>query len=214
MLKTVDKINKFLNRVEFVDQQIESLNKDLKAALKKEDALKKELVLDVGAIDVISLIVEKINESSISAMIDLVNEAISFVFDDRELEVKHEIVEARSKDRRAFNLFLYEKKGEQVIKSNIRTASGEGIRVVVGLMIVIFYVRVTGAVPLIGLDEVVSSVADIYIENLFTFLKKVGEESDIRYLFVSHDNRIDSFIDTQYVMQNGVLTEVESLLTV
>jgi len=205
-MEILNQISKILNRAEFIERELSDKQLKLDLALKKRSDLDQEQYLVAGSIEVIKLVVEKISESSIEALVELSNEALKFIMDDRDIRVGFYIGEVRGS--KTLEFYTVEKKGNDLIRSNLRTSTGRGIRTVVGLMMIHFYLEMGKLYRFVVLDEVISAIADMYLENLFVFLKKLGTEGGYSYLLIEHDSRIDSFLDKKYVMNNGTLTEV------
>lgn len=204
-MEELQQISKILANAETIDRRLSHLQNELDISIAAKKRAQSDIYYTAGAIEAITLIIEKVNEKSIDKMMGLVNDGMNIIFDDRTIWVEHEVKEFRGSS--VLEFYSMEKKGEDVIRSNIRTSQGEGVRTIVGLCILHYYIEINKANRIIVLDEVVSAVADMYLINLFMFMKKLAEEGGYSYLLIEHDSRIDSYIDNKYIMQNGVLNK-------
>lgn len=207
-MNIIERLTNQIDRIQYDKERLREKLNQLTVAVEKQDRLKDDVYLQSSSLDVLSALIEKINEQNIEGMVKLVNQAISYIFDDREFTVYQQIEESRGV--KTFNLFLIENKNGQEIHCNIRDHVGDGVRTIVGLMVLIYYLQVSGAHRFIVLDESLASVADCYLDNLFAFIRNIATQGKFVFLMVSHDVRVFPYVDNKYIMQNGRLTVYEN----
>lgn len=205
--EVINSLSDLISHKSVLEDSIKRLEVRLESEVKKRDAFQLEVYYASASIEVFSYLIEKVSEGPIQKMMDLINEAVAFIMDDRQITISFEVNDMRN--MKTLEFFVTEVKGEEIIKSSLSDSNGEGLRTIVGLMIIHFYLEVSKGIKLIVLDEAVSSsVADQYLINLFTFLKQLGERGGFTYLMIEHDPRIESLIDQRYIMNQGFLKRV------
>lgn len=200
-ISVVENLTRLEEKVIFTKEQVDKLRDELDIKMTTKTKVLDELYLNGGALEVANFVLEKTNERNIDGMTKLIQRALSHIFTDRDFKVDHVINSLRGSKQLDF--FITENKNGVEVRANVRDAMGDGVRSVVGIVIIHFYISITNSLPLIILDEVVSAVASRYIDNLFSFLELMGKEGDFIYLFISHDPRITPYVDKSYRMVDG-----------
>lgn len=213
LIDTADKVLELViekkHRIDFLKSQKNRVEGKLNSSLKKKEKLSQQLYLDTGALEALNVLIEKVNESSLVKLSDLVNKALPVIFDDRDFTFKHEIRNGRG--GKSLHFLITERKPDgSTITADVRDAMGDGIRTTIGLIIIMFYLMITESNRFIALDEVVASVADEYVENLFMFLRSMGEKGGYTFLLVSHDPRIEPYVDRILRVKEGKFVKGES----
>lgn len=198
-----DGLSKSIFSHETLSESVGTLQSKLDHSVETRDKLQDDVYLDVGANEAISILIEKVNERALGELVGLVNRAIGYIFDDRNFTFFHLIGQSRG---RILNFYLkeIEPNGSEIV-ADIRDAMGDGIRTVVGLMILIFYIKLTKSKRIIVLDEAVTSINEIYLENFFAFIRGVAKEGQFTFLIISHDPRFEQYVDHVYIMRKGRL---------
>lgn len=199
------RLTKTLNRIEFLKQRLESFEDKLNYSLQKEKKLKRDLYLNAGAIETFSILVEKMSEISVNGLVKLINRALPFVFYDRNMKLVYEISTGRGSTKQV-EFFILEEQDGITVKASVQESMGDGIRSFVGLMMLMFYLKVSGGVRLVVLDEAISSIADTYLPSFFEFLRNAAEEGKFVFILIAHDTeRIEPYMDSHYLMNRGTL---------
>lgn len=175
---------------------------------KKQEQLRFEQSVERNsrAVSVLSILYEKLNAVGLTELVRLMTESLNTVFQDRNYEVYYEITDERGVNN--LNFFLREKRGDEVIESNLKGEVGGGIRAITGLTCLVFYLLRMNGERVIIFDEALSQLADEYVEVLFELLKSFASQAGFRFLLVSHDARFKPYFDFLYRMkEDGYLVK-------
>ena len=128
MNPTLNRIQKTINRREFLERRLNGLTDKLNRSVERRDRLRRDIYLDSGALEAVALIVEKISETSLKRLDGLVNEALEFIFFDKKIKMFHKIYEKRN--NRHLDFYTEEIVGDRKVLSNVRKGQGEGVRTI------------------------------------------------------------------------------------
>lgn len=94
------------------------------------------------------------------------------------------------------------------IKSDVRKAVGGGVRCVIGFVLQTFFISYYKLERVIFADEAFKELSKQYRPYFIEFLKELGENSNFKFLMITHDDDIVENADYIYKMDNGVLKKV------
>lgn len=95
-----------------------------------------------------------------------------------------------------------------LIKSDIKKAVGGGVRCVVGFVLQTFFISYYKLERVIFADEAFKELSKQYRPYFIEFLRELGNESNFKFLMITHDDDIVENADYIYKMEDGVLKRV------
>ncbi|GAG98487.1 unnamed protein product, partial [marine sediment metagenome] len=171
-----EKVTALLTRVSFVEEEIERQQKGVSTAKLEIDRLEKVIDLNARAVAFMTVLFEKLNEKGLAVLDKLLEGALIRIFPERDYSVTHNIVMSRGANQLSF--FLREvKAGGKVVVSNVRNAVGGGVRAVIGLVCLCFYLIKMEAERIIVMDEALSQIDDTSVDNLFDFMGSFAKDA-------------------------------------
>lgn len=138
---------------------------------------------------------------SIQELEELINDVMARIFWDRDLMVKMELSDSRSK-----SLIWYIIDRDKDIQISVRNSTGRGLRVVLSFIIQAYYVLSLGSKYLF-IDEGYTFLSDEYVEKFFQFVRLLCKEKGLCLVMISHDDRFSEYADVRYSVLNGVISK-------
>lgn len=172
-------------KLEFLQQQNVDLNNELAGILEEKQYYKK-------AIDIVY-------ERSIQELKDLLNSALSTIFNDRDFEVDIVLTDKRGKSLQLKAL----EKGKPV---NLKRGIGMGVKTVISAILHMYYLQCKNS-KILMLDEKYSAVSEEYIPAFFEFLSQMCQQLDFRIILITHDKRFLDYADKRYKINEGEVSE-------
>lgn len=145
-------------------------------------------------------------KDSIQELEELINDTAARIFWDRNLEVKMELSDSRSK-----SLVWYVIDNDKGIQIPLRNSVGRGLRVVFSFIIQAYYVLSLGSKYLF-IDEGYTFLSEEYVDRFFQFIKLLCKEKGLCIVMISHDDRFSEYADTRYSVLNGVIQKWDAPL--
>ncbi len=133
---------------------------------------------------------------------DLLNYAVSVIFDDRSYEIK--II---TDDNKRASIKLCYDEDDNRIEADIHMCGG-GIRSVVGIIIQLFMLFHYGVEKILVADEAFSQISSEYLENLFTLLSNLSKSNGLKILLITHDSRVMQYASKRYTIKDGKAIKV------
>ena len=173
--------------------------------LKQLQKEKDSLSIQGFAVDTLKEIMDKLSQEHVERVVALLSYALQTIFYDKQYSV--EIVTSDKRNVKTADLVLVERKEDTVIRSDFNDSIGGGIMAVVGLVLQVYYTNLTGQAPILFLDEALTQVSVEYIPTLMEFIKELAYQKDLILVLVSHDDRLISYADKIYRVDDGVVEE-------
>lgn len=145
-------------------------------------------------------------QTSIKELEDLINDVVSSVFFDRNLEVKMELTDSRSK-----SLVWYVIDKDTGIQMSVKNGVGRGVRTVLSFIIQSYYLLSLGS-KYMFIDEGYSYISEAYVGKFFEFVKLLCKEKDLALVMISHDNRFMDYADSYYFVSGGTIYKNQDAL--
>ena len=145
-------------------------------------------------------------QTSIKELEDLINDVISSVFFDRNLRIKMELTDSRSK-----SLIWYVIDEDTGIQMSVKNGVGRGVRTVLSFIIQSYYLLSLGS-KYMFIDEGYSYISEAYVGKFFEFVKLLCKEKDLALVMISHDNRFMDYADSYYFISGGTIYKNQDAL--
>ena len=95
------------------------------------------------------------------------------------------------------------------LELDIKSGVGQGIRSVISFTLQLYFILTRGAYPVLFLDETYSGVSDLYRERFFSFVSSLAKAKGMAVVFVTHVTEVQMNADKVYVVNDGVVSELE-----
>jgi len=151
--------------------------------------------------------VDVVYRSQIGDLEERINQALRFVFDDREFRIKLEIDDARG--NKAVRFLLEDSTTGAPLLTDLKDGQGGGVRTVVSILIHVYYLIQKKLEPILFIDEGYAYVAEEYEDNFFEFIKGLCHAQKFKLVIISHDRRFAEACDAEYRMDMGRLSRVK-----
>lgn len=201
----MEKLLKSLNSLQaernYVEREAQRFKEELDRARVEEEKLEGAIALDMRAFSVVQRLFELLNKKGLNVLDYLINQALAQLFENREYNVKHMVETERGANTLNFILTEAKPSGEKV-ESNVRHEVGGGIRAVVGLVSLIYYLMKTKSERFIIFDEALSQFDDSVVESLFSLLRAFGKKGKFSFILITHDTRFVPYFDVEYRLNN------------
>lgn len=209
MQELKDKLIAFKQDIVSKNNRWKELNGDLFEAKAKETRLENSIEMNSKALVVIQTLYEKLNEKGLQVVCKLMTGGLSQIFPDRNYQVCHAITMERGVNN--LNFFLKEiREDGKIVTSNIRNSTGGSIRAITGLVGTLFYILKLKGKRFIAIDEGLSQVEDLVVEDLFKMIKSFCKEAGFMILLVTHDPRFLPYADRTYIVKDGRTPEIKN----
>jgi ABC-type methionine transport system ATPase subunit len=164
---------------------------------KEYETKSKELLLVSKSFDFFSNVIDEVVAKYLKSLEDIVNVCYYEIYQNEQKSIKLDIVEKYNK--KVLQLIVLNNGIEEKLVD-----SGGGVKVVLGTILLIYYVLWCDLPKIIFFDETYSGLDDITLENFFGVLKKFTEKG-FKFIFISHDVRLLKYIDDVNIIEKGEL---------
>lgn len=199
--ETVVKLIECKCKIEEVERNLNSTanmlaacEQEIKENIKQQETLLKHKVYYKKAVDLIY-------ERSIKELKEVLNQALAFIFEEKELTVDVELSDKRGK---SLTIVVYYK-GHKV---NLKRGMGMGVKCVISAILHIYYLQCKNSKVLL-LDEAYSNISKEYIENFFNFICSLCKRLQFKVILITHDERFVGYADKVYRISDGLVTVEE-----
>lgn len=147
-------------------------------------------------------LVDVVSTQNLQKIEKLVNTALHSIFFDMDLEIR--FAQSVKRGLNTYSIVFMEDGEEGTVNSN-----GGGVAAVVAMILKVMFNIVSGAFPLLAMDESLGFVSDKYISGCSKFIHELAEEFGIIVLLVSHKPSFSEFADFRFeVLKKGNRTLV------
>lgn len=133
----------------------------------------------------------------------VVNQALEYIFFDKQYEFKIEMSDERGQKSMDFVILDLSEGG---LELDVRSGVGAGIRTIISFVIHFYYLLRSDSLLCLFIDEGYSQISTDYIERFFTFIKTLAKKKDFILVLISHDDRIIQYADKYYFVADGRVT--------
>ena len=147
------------------------------------------------------ILIEKLNQSSIEDIENLVSEALEFIF-NKPYKFKMNLTVKRGNPTYRFSLWLNGNEEE-----NLLDAQGGGIISVISILMRIVTI-LTAKKPMkrfLLLDESLGMLSSEYVEAACIFIKDLGNKLGFTIVLISHEDEFTQHADVVYRVEEGVV---------
>jgi DNA repair exonuclease SbcCD ATPase subunit len=144
--------------------------------------------------------------TSIQELEELINDVVGSVFYDRNLRVKMELTDSRSK-----SLVWYVLDEDTGIQMSVKNGVGRGVRTVLSFIIQSYYLLSLGS-KFMFVDEGYSYISEAYVGKFFEFVNLLCKEKGLSLIMISHDTRFMEYADSFYYVSGGTLSKDQDAL--
>nr|DAD80569.1 MAG TPA: chromosome partition protein [Siphoviridae sp. ctYh54] len=190
-IQTYDNIKRDLD---YMNTKIYDCDANIAVLLKKKETILSAKTYYKKAIDILY-------QNSIKELESLINDVVSAVFYDRNLVVRMELTDSRSK-----SLLWYVIDEDKGIQMSVKNGVGRGIRTVLSFIIQSYYLLSLGS-KYMFIDEGYSYISEAYVGKFFEFVNLLCEEKGLSLVMISHDERFSGYADYSYGVINGKIQE-------
>lgn len=198
---TLSQVSSVLERLEFWNKEvayktakIDECNANIKVLELKKDLILRSKEYHKKAIDLLY-------QSSIKELEDLINDVVAAVFYDRNLKVKMDLSDSRSK-----SLSWYIIDEDEDTQMSIRNGVGRGVRTVISFILQSYYLLSFGS-KFMFIDEGYSFISEAYVGKFFEFVKLLCKERGLALVMISHDARFMGYADAHYNVISGTVSK-------
>lgn len=191
IIQSYDNIKGALN---YMNTKIYDCDANIAVLSKKKETILSAKTYYKKAIDILY-------QNSIKELESLINDVVSAVFYDRNLTVKMELTDSRSK-----SLLWYVIDEDKGIQMSVKNGVGRGIRTVLSFIIQSYYLLSLGS-KYMFIDEGYSYISEAYVGKFFEFVNLLCEEKGLSLVMISHDERFSGYADYSYGVINGKIQE-------
>jgi hypothetical protein len=201
LLTINEKLQYLKNYRNFIDSEIKNITKEEIELNNKFIFLKDEIEESLKLEQLVKKISEYYSEIYLKSLENFINDGLNFIFDDRDYKVEIEVIDR--KVEKEINFLLV----ENGMKTKM-TSIGSGIKCVISFLIQIFIIEKMNGGKYLFLDESFTEVANDYIDNLFTYIKKLVKELGFSILLVSHLEEHKKYFNKTYEVSGGFIHEI------
>ena len=137
---------------------------------KNIEGLEEEKIVQYKAQTAIKAIIDKVSQSHISHVKDLVTYGLQTIFFDHNYSLDIEVRDLRGNKALEFKL-LEEMSDGTTVLSPFEDGIGGGIKSVVGLILQIYHIQYYNLYPILFMDEALSNISSQYIPTTMEFLE-------------------------------------------
>lgn len=181
-------------------KRLNELDTELKGIANEIDVSKHELLELTSLEQLTRAVADFFSSKYIEDLQYFVNQALVYIFDDESYSIRFEVNDKKlDKDLKIYLV-------DNIVNETELSRCGDGVRGVVSLMMQIYILDKFNK-RYIFMDEALTEIADIYVDNLFNFLNKVVNEMKFNILLISHDVRFYPYFKNIYVVDDGNITK-------
>jgi len=151
-----------------------------------------------------SSVLDDVTQEYVSKLQEALNNVYSYVFQNPNKSVQLDLDDRYNKKvlvLKVVNLFEGEVKLEEL------KASGFSLRVVMGTVLLVYFILYNGLERFVMFDESFGGLADDTLARFFSLLRVFVDELGFRFLLISHEPRHKDFMDRVYTVRGGRFTE-------
>lgn len=194
-----------MNKVIAHKSKIENVEKDYHDNLLKIERYKKELDIanelykrtELGY-SYLEKIINIESEKFIKKIRDLITYGLSVIFFDRDYKC-----DIKVEGNNASIRLIYTDEDGNIVNTDIRDGVGDGVRTVIGTILLIFFLYHYKVEPIYFVDEGFYAISEKYLPYFVAFLKQVCKENGLKIMLITHDQRIMPYADKVYKISNG-----------
>lgn len=186
----VQKVDDYQRDINYMQNKIYDCDANIAVLSKHKDTIISAKEYHKKAVDILY-------RNSIQELEELINDVVSAVFFDRNLRVKIELSDSRSK-----SLLWYVVDEDKGIQMSAKNGVGRGVRTVLSFIIQSYYLLSLGS-KFMFIDEGYSFISEEYVDRFFTFVKLLCKEKGLCLVMISHDDRFSGYADERYRVQKG-----------
>jgi ABC-type lipoprotein export system ATPase subunit len=157
----------------------------------------KELLLASKSFDFFSNTIDEVVQKYLKSLEEILNVAYFEIYQNETKSIKLDIVEKYNK--KVLQLIVLNNGEEEKLNE-----SGGGVKVVLGVILLIYYILWLDLPKIIFFDETFSCLDSTTLDNFFSVLYKFNEK-DFKFVIVSHDDRLLKYIDNVFIFEKGAL---------
>lgn len=208
LIERYENLNKISNKLIIEHETLKKTKENLENQYKELEEKLKNVTSDYTiqqlSINALKEIIDKISGDHIRNINDFLNDALSFIFYDRDY--KAQFVTSSKRNTKALELVLIEhNEGEEDLKIPIDGGEGVGggILAVIGFILQVYYLNYYKQANIMFCDESFTQVSSQYVPNLMAFIQKLNEEQDFILVLISHDERLIEYADYMFTVNRG-----------
>lgn len=188
--ETLRKIQLYKKDLQYKASKIEQCEHEITLLARKKELISSAKEYHKKAIDILY-------KSSIKELEDLLNEVISAIFFDRNIQIKMELTDSRNKSLVWSVIDL-----DKDVQMSIKNGTGRGVRTVVSFVIQSYYLLSLGS-KYMFIDEGYSFISEAYVGKFFEYVKMLCEQRGLALIMISHDDRFSGYADMCYGVLAG-----------
>lgn len=203
---TIDSLDYTIKSCEALLSKEEVLLQTLEDVKKEQKEQKEYLEFLKGAKEKYTVVINDLYEESIGALKDTLNTALKYIIYDKSYSANLILEDNRGTKTLSISL-IDDTNGFEV---DLKDGVGQGVRTIISFVLKSYYLLNQNSKILL-LDEKYSALSSHYVPRFYEFLKKFCEENDFIIVMISHvDNQIEH-ADKVYYINDGVITEEQTL---
>lgn len=101
----------------------------------------------------------------------------------------------------------------RILETSVLDARGAGLASVVGFLLRLVLILLSGKSSVLILDETFANLSDSYIPNLIDFIREIVDKTNLQIIMVTHEPRFADVADKcyQFTLDEKGLTQVASI---
>lgn len=167
-------------------------------------------LLEQKALGFYSNLLDNLTKEYVSKLQDALNDVYGFVFQRPNKSIQLDLDDRYNKKvltLKVINLF-----DGQAIVEDLK-ASGFSLRVVMGTVLLVYFILYNNLERVIFFDESFGGLADDTLSRFFSLLHVFVDELGFRFLLISHEPRHVDYVDHVYSVRGGIFVKEDTEVT-
>jgi ABC-type sugar transport system ATPase subunit len=204
-----DEVYQHISKEYYQLQQVQTqlnLNKETEQKL-IQDLAKCEShiqLLDDG-LSIFKILQEKLTQNHINHITQLINHALSTVFDDEftQYQIRIEVNQQRNNNTAQFYLLTTQ---QQETTETLLQNNGFGIQSLIGFVLQIYFILQHNQAHILFLDESLTAISTDKLPRLKQFIQQVSQQYDFYFILIAHMESLFDLADYTYHVDQGKVT--------
>lgn len=200
-------INRDFYKLQQIDTQLTLNNEQEQQLVSRLADEEKQIQLLDSTLTVFKTLQEKLTTVHIDHITKLINNALSTVFNDDNIQYQIRIDTTQQRNNNTTQFVLLTTENNKTTETNLQD-NGFGIQSLIGFVLQIYFIIQHKQERILFLDESLTAISTDKLPKLKQFIHEVSQQYDFKFILIAHMESLFDLADYSYTVENGIVTPV------
>lgn len=163
--------------------------------------LQQDIFLYDKSITTLKSVIDKLSQSHIEHLNNLLNTALSTIFFDRQYSVTLNVTDLRN--NKNLEILLNEKLPTDEVLTTKLDDNGYGVKSIIGFILQVYFIIYHKQSPVLFMDEAFSNLSTQYLPYLKELINQLSQRYNFTFVLITHDERLSTLAERKYSVNLG-----------